>query len=93
MKIKVSAAGALTNSLPNGKDIVEGERLTVQSLLEALVSKYGSGMGKELMSQGRLREGLVLLINGRNVLSLPEKFETLLKEGDEVLVTIMVAGG
>ncbi len=93
MKIKVSAAGALTNSLPNGKDVIEGEKLTAQSLLEALVSKYGSTMGRELMSQGKLREGLVLLVNGRNVLSLPEKFETSLKEGDEVLVTIMVAGG
>jgi molybdopterin converting factor small subunit len=79
--------------MPSGKDIVEGENLTVQSLLETLVSKYGSRMARELMSQGRLREGLVLLINGRNVLSLPEKYETLLKEGDELLVTIMVAGG
>jgi molybdopterin converting factor small subunit len=93
LKVKVSAAGALTNSMPSGKDIVEGENLTVQSLLETLVSKYGSRMARELMSQGRLREGLVLLINGRNVLSLPEKYETLLKEGDELLVTIMVAGG
>ena len=93
MRIKVSAAGALTNSMPGGKDIVEGENLTVQSLLETLVNKYGSRMARELMSQGKLREGLVLLINGRNILSLPEKYETLLKEGDEVLITIMVAGG
>ena len=93
MRIKVSAAGALTNSMPSGKDIVEGESLTVQSLLETLVNKYGSRMARELMSQGKLREGLVLLINGRNILSLPEKYETLLKEGDEVLITIMVAGG
>jgi len=93
LRIKVSAAGALTNSMPSGKDIVEGESLTVQSLLETLVNKYGSRMARELMSQGKLREGLVLLINGRNILSLPEKYETLLKEGDEVLITIMVAGG
>ncbi len=93
MKVKVSAAGALTNSMPSGRDIVEGENLTVRSLLETLVNKYGSRMARELMSQGTLREGLVLLVNGWNVLSLPEKYETLLKEGDEVLITILVAGG
>jgi len=93
LRVKVSAAGALTNSMPSGRDIIEGEDFTVQSLLEALVTKYGSRMATELMNQGKLREGLVLLINGRNVLSLPAKYETPLREGDEVLITIMVAGG
>jgi molybdopterin converting factor small subunit len=50
-------------------------------------------MAEELMKQGRLRDGLVLLVNGRNVLSLAEQFETPLQEGDEILITIMVAGG
>ena len=45
------------------------------------------------MDDGGLRKGLALLVNGRNVLSLPEKFETPLQEGDEVIVTIIVAGG
>lgn len=93
MRVKVTTAGALTRSLPSGQDIVEGERMTVQSLLERLVIKYGPLMEKELLQQGKLREGIVLLVNGMNVLSLPEKFDTLLKDGDEVLIAIMVAGG
>lgn len=93
MNVKVAAAGALTYSLPSGKVVVEGENLTVMGLLDSLIARYGSRMAEELMNQGRLRDGLVLLVNGRNVLSLPEKFETPLQEGDEILITIMVAGG
>jgi molybdopterin converting factor small subunit len=93
LNVKVAAAGALTYSLPSGKGVVEGENLTVMGLLDSLVARYGSRMAEELMNQGQLRDGLVLLVNGRNVLSLPEKFETPLQEGDEVLITIMVAGG
>ncbi len=93
MRVKVSAAGALTHSLPSGKVVVEREALTVRGLLDVLVSEYGSRMAEELMKQGRLRDGLVLLVNGRNVLSLEEQFETPLQEGDEILITIMVAGG
>ncbi len=89
----MSAAGALTHSLPSGQVIVEKGSLTVQGLLDSLVSKYGSRMAEELIKQGRLRDGLVLLVNGRNVLSLAEQFETPLQEGDEILITIMVAGG
>ena len=93
MKVNVLAAGALTNSLPSGKVIIEAESLTIKGLIDSLVAQYGSQMAQELMNQDRLRDGLVLLVNGRNVLSLPEGFETPLQEGDEVLITIMVAGG
>ena len=93
LKVKVLAAGALTNSLPSGKVIVEAESLNVKGVIDSLIVQYGSRMAQELMNQGRLRDGLVLLVNGRNVLSLPEGFETPLQEGDEVLITIMVAGG
>jgi molybdopterin converting factor small subunit len=93
LKVNVLAAGALTHSLPSGQIIVERESLTVTGLLDSLVAQYGSRMAEELMKQDRLRDGLVLLVNGRNVLSLPEQFETPLQEGDEVLITIMVAGG
>ena len=50
-------------------------------------------MAAELMNQGTLREGLALLVNGRNVLSLPQGFDTPLTDGDEIHIAIMVAGG
>ena len=67
--------------------------MTVAALLDRLTVCYGPRMAEELMENGRLRKGLALLVNGRNVLSLPEKFETPLQEGDEVIVSIIVAGG
>ena len=93
MKVTVITVGALTRSMPQRRDVIEAERLTVQGLLEALVDRYGSPMAAELMNQGTLREGLALLVNGRNVLSLPQGFDTPLTDGDEIHIAIMVAGG
>ncbi len=93
MKVNVRALGALTHSLTDGKAVIEGTDLTVAGLLDSLVLRYGPRMAAELMDNGRLRKGLALLVNGRNVLTLPETFETPLQEGDEVIVTIIVAGG
>ncbi len=93
MNVKVRALGALTHSLRAGKAVIEGDNLTVAGLLDRLIVQYGPRMAEELMDAGRLRKGLALLVNGRNVLSLPERFETPLQEGDEVIVTIIVAGG
>lgn len=83
----------MTHSLREGRTVIEGDDLTVDGLLECLIVRYGPQMAEELMDDGGLRKGLALLVNGRNVLSLPEKFETPLQEGDEVIVTIIVAGG
>ena len=74
MVVKITAVGALTWSLPCGKDVIEGECLTVQDVLNALVEKYGQTMADELLKNGELRKGLCLLVNGRNVLSLPNTF-------------------
>jgi hypothetical protein len=93
VKVKVSALGALTHSLREGKTIVEGHNLTVAGLLESLVFKFGPRMKEELLDGDELKKGLALLLNGRNVLTLPDKFEALLQEGDEVIITIIVAGG
>ncbi|MFH1243424.1 MAG: MoaD/ThiS family protein [Pseudomonadota bacterium] len=93
MRVKIRTARALTHSMPEGKDIIEGQNLTVRGLIEALVARYGDGLEKELLDQGNLRSGLSMLVNGRNILSLPEKYETPLQDGDEVLIAIIVAGG
>lgn len=93
MKIHIHAVGALTNSMPRGEDVIEGRDLTVRGLIEALLSKHGTGLKAELIHQGKVREGLCLLVNGRNVLSLPGGYEMSLKDGDEVLITLVVSGG
>jgi molybdopterin converting factor small subunit len=93
MRVKIRTAGALTQSMPGGKDVIEGRGLTVQRLIEILVAKYGPGLEKELLEQGNIKNGLSMLVNGRNILSLPKKYETLLQDGDEIFITIVVAGG
>ena len=85
--------GVLQDVLPDGGDIIEAEEMTVSGLLDALVRKYGAIATQELKGAGGLREGVSLLVNGRNVLSLPERFQTKLHDGDEVTVTVRVSGG
>ena len=93
MNVKVWTAGALTHSLPGGEVSVDAEGQTVIEMLHALVARFGPGMGRELMTEGRVRDGLAILVNGRNALSLPGGFETVLADGDQVAITIVVPGG
>ena len=93
MRVKIRTAGALTRSLPGGKDVIEGRNLTVRKLLDALVDRYGPTLEEELLEQGNLKEGLCMLVNGLNILSRPKKYETPLQDGDEVFITIVVTGG
>ncbi len=91
--MKITAIGILTQSLPNGQEIIEGRELTVQEALDALVSKHGKLLAEELYKNGKLKKDLSILINGRNVLSIPDKYQTLLKDQDEIIITIYVTGG
>lgn len=93
MRVKIRTAGALTQSMPGGKDVIEGHDLTVRRVIEILVAKYGPGLEKELLEHGNIKNGLSMLMNGRNILSLPKKYETPLQDGDEVFITLVVAGG
>jgi molybdopterin converting factor small subunit len=93
VKVKVWTAGALTRSLPGGEVHVDAEGQTVIEMLHALVARFGKTMAQELMTDGRVRDGLAVLVNGRNVLSLPDGLDTILVDGDQVAITIVVPGG
>jgi len=93
LKVKVSIIGVLQNLLPDEEDVIEAEKITVGGVVDALVEKYGAPAAKELKGATGLREGLSMLVNGRNVLSLPDTFRTNLQDGDEVVITVQVAGG
>ena len=93
MNVKVWTAGALTHSLPSGEVVVDAEGQTVIEMLHALVARFGQAMAQELMTDVRVRDGLAILVNGRNVLSLPHGFDTILEDGDQVAITIMIPGG
>lgn len=93
MKIRVVTAGALTRSIPEGKVDIEGQDMTVRGLIKVLKGRYGPTLASELLDQGGIREGLCMLVNGRNIFSLPQAYETPLQDGDEVLIALVVAGG
>lgn len=93
MKVSVSLVGLLEGVFPAGKGVIEAENMTVSGVLDSLATRSGEGAGEKLRSGKELREGLSLLVNGRNVLSLPDKFETRLDDGDEVVITVQVSGG
>jgi molybdopterin converting factor small subunit len=93
MRINVSVVGILENLLPRGEDVIDAESITVQGLLDALIEKHGSTAAEELTSDAGLREGLSLLVNGQNVLLMPDKFQMQLRDGDEVVITVQVTGG
>lgn len=93
MRIRVKALGTLRRGLPGGQDFIEGQGLTIGGVLDALVSRHGKLLAEELYEGEKLREGLAILVNGRNVLSLADGLLTALDDGDEVLITAVVPGG
>lgn len=93
MKIKITTVGILSQVLPSGHEIIEGNDFTVQGALDVLVNRYGNHIAEELFKDGKFREDLSLLINGRNLLGMPNKFQTLLKDQDEILISTHITGG
>lgn len=93
MKIKITTVGALKNIILNNNEIVEGKEFTVQGVLEALINKYGKPLVEELYKEGGLNNDLSILINGRNVLSMPSKLKTMLRDEDEIIIAEQITGG
>jgi molybdopterin converting factor small subunit len=93
LRIRVVTAGALTRSMPEGRVAIEGGDLTVRGVIEALKDRYGPALASELLDEESIKEGLCMLVNGRNILSLPQTYETPLQDGDEILIALVVAGG
>jgi molybdopterin converting factor small subunit len=65
---------------------------TLKDVLRALQDRYGTALGPFVKDDLTPTEGSVILVNGRNIESL-ERFETRIREGDEITFTVLVAGG
>ena len=85
--------GVLSHILPNSKEILEGNEFTVRRVLEVLENKYGKPLTEELFKDGKLKNAISILINGRNIRSMPYKFQTVLKDEDEIIITSHITGG
>ena len=67
--------------------------LTIRDLILFLSDRYDETLQQELMTEGELSEGVLILLNGESTYQLKEGISTLLKENDQVYFTVMVYGG
>ncbi|HTU02389.1 MAG TPA: MoaD/ThiS family protein [Candidatus Sulfotelmatobacter sp.] len=71
---------------------LESASCTLQQVLEALRKEHGAALSRFLTDSGAPVEGVAILINGRNMLSL-DRYGTMIHDGDELTLTVQVAGG
>lgn len=64
----------------------------LKDVLRALQDQDKDRLERFIQDDLSLREGCVILLNGRNIASL-DGLETSVHEGDELTFTVLVAGG
>jgi len=65
---------------------------TLREMVGAFMDQGEGPWGCIIKDDLSLAEGWVVLVNGRNIMSL-EGFETKIHDGDEVTFAVLVAGG
>ena len=71
---------------------LDPESPTLKGVLVALRRDHEGPWNRILKEDLSLREGCVVLVNGRNIASLGN-LETEIHDGDEITFTVLVAGG
>jgi molybdopterin synthase sulfur carrier subunit len=93
MKIQVKIFATLRLKLGiSGLEIESEQPMTVLMLLESVSRKINVDIIPELVKDGEIMVGTIILINGKNVLHA-EKLETLITEDCEVSVFPPAGGG
>jgi hypothetical protein len=85
MKIKMLSLGVPGETGPI--EVTVDETLTIEQFLVLFPKMFGKNQS------GFSGEKFSVLLNGRNVLSLADKLQTKLQDGDELMVTVQVMGG
>lgn len=82
----VMGSGEIEFSFPEGS--------TLGQLIETLVNRYGDDLASQLYvpNSRNLRSYIRLMVNGRDIAFL-NGMETVLRNGDEVLILPPVSGG
>jgi molybdopterin converting factor small subunit len=65
---------------------------TLRDVMRSLLEQKEGPWRRIVKNDLSLAEGYVALLNGRNIMSL-EGFETKVYEGDEITLTVLLAGG
>ena len=90
MKITINAFG--TEIRLKQQASLEPASPALKDVLRALRDQDRDQLERFIQDDLSLREGCVILLNGRNIASL-EGLETSVQEGDELTFTVLVAGG
>lgn len=89
--IQVMTFSRITQIIGKKQFVIEAEN--IEGLLSTLVSLYGVSLKQELYDEEGLFKSIYrILVNGRNI-NLLNRFQTLLHEGDLVVIMPAIAGG
>jgi molybdopterin synthase sulfur carrier subunit len=75
-----------------GKQEEQVAAKNVKELLDILILKYGKSFEKEFFEQGKLKRGVNILKNGRNILHI-NQLDTELESTDVISLFLPLAGG
>ncbi len=96
MKIRVKSFLTLRKAMDGQASLeIEAEGLTIRQLLEKLCNRFGENLRNMIFdpeTQGQSQD-INILINGRHYRHLPDGFDNDLKDGDEVSIFPLMAGG
>ena len=90
MKITINAFG--TEIRLKQQASLDPASPALKDVLRALRDQDRDQLERFIQDDLSLREGCVILLNGRNIASL-DGLETSVHEGDELTFTVLVAGG
>jgi MoaD family protein len=96
MKITVKAYFSLLKAVGGESPLeVEKPAATLRELLHDLSMRFGREFAESVYDseKGEAAGHVLLMVNGRNYLSIPERLEAPLKDGDEVALFPPLAGG
>ncbi|HYE81314.1 MAG TPA: hypothetical protein VEG39_04000 [Clostridia bacterium] len=93
MKIEVNRYGIVEDYLmPRTVVAYEGAAVT-RNFLDFIYGKYGPGIKEQIMHNEQIREGVIILLNGRNIKSHPDGLDAHIKDGDVITIGILAYGG
>lgn len=72
--------------------VLQPESSALREVLRALRDNDGGAWMRILKEDLSLEKGCVILLNGRNISNL-EQLDTQIHDGDEITLTVMIAGG
>jgi len=96
MKIRVKSFLTLRKVMDGQASLeIEAEGLTIRQLLEKLCNRFGENLRNMIFdpeAQGETQD-IKILINGRHYRHMPDRLDSELKDGDEVSIFPLMAGG